>query len=279
MRMLIKRVLTFILSGLCVALLLAASLNMIIQPAQSISSDTSYLHIISGTGSFSSIQDSHTITVNPGQKISGDVTLKTYNAYPSDWVAPLIGTPSWGDRTGSWWLINGWIPTGVSTQESSVDIKAPQEPGTYYLIFAFSCEMYGNQVASSTDWHNGPVVWGDGNDLADMNSTQFAQAQQDGVVTVNWLGADGKYGATDTAADAIKVVVSGNSAIAQDSNDGQLYHDVDPGMILLVMIGITVLAFLALLVVAAVIILLLIIGRSHGKNAGAGKKVEATKKP
>ncbi len=197
------------MSFLCVALLVT-SLNVFILPARSSSGDINNLHIISGTGDFSKITENHTIIVSPGQEINGSVTLSAHNAFPAGWVAPLIGTPSWGDKTSSWWLIYSSLPVGDSTKSTSVDITAPQEPGVYHIIFAFSCEMTGDQVASATDWHAGHDVWGDGNDLADLNSTQVWEAQHNSLLPIIWLSADG-YSPAWTPIDAIDILVSGTA--------------------------------------------------------------------
>lgn len=199
-----------ILTFLCVAIFFVSSLNAFIQPAMSGSDDLNNLHIISGTGDFSAISQDRTITVSPGQEIKGYITLAAHNTFPGSWVVPLIRTPSWGDKTSSWQLIKDWLPTGDSTQETSIDITAPKEPGTYYFIFAFSCEMSGDQVASATDWHAGQDVWDDGNDMADLNSTQVWEAQQNSLLPIIWLSADG-YSPAWTPIDAIDIIVSGTA--------------------------------------------------------------------
>jgi hypothetical protein len=171
------------------------------------------LFIVNGSGTFSSISaTSLTITVSPGQVLSGSVTLDANNPYPSNDIVPLIGTPSWGNDSTSWWLIDGWLPVGSSTRTTNVQLSAPLEPGTYYVIFAFQAEETGDQVASATNWRVGYDVWGDGNDIAEFNATQIAQAQQIGATVDNWLvlGPTGTptYVPISVPADAITVVVS-----------------------------------------------------------------------
>jgi hypothetical protein len=165
------------------------------------------LKIVSGTGMFSSISPTNrTITVSPGQSITGTMTLNANNALTPDAVAPLIGTTSWGDHSSSWWLINSWIPTGSSTQTTNVNVTAPTTPGTYYLIFAFQGEMNGAQVASATNWATGQIVWNDGNDIAGFSAQQIALAQEDGVTLDNRLYTSGYLEACQPS-DAIEIIV------------------------------------------------------------------------
>ena len=188
-------------------------------PTVSGPSPTKYgtLFIVNGSGTFSSVSaTSLTINVSPGQVLSGSVTLDANNSW---WkigdVIPLIGTPSWGNDSTSWWLIDSSLPWGSSIQTANVQLIAPLEPGTYYIIFAFHAEETGDQVASATNWALGYDVWGDGNDIAEFNATQIAQAQQVGGTVDNWLvlGPSGTptYILAPVPAAAITVVVSGTT--------------------------------------------------------------------
>ena len=106
------------------------------------------------------------ITVLPNEAITGTVNVQTDNFLPSDAVAPLGYTATWGDRTTQPVLINGWIATGVQNYGFSVNETAPEMPGTYYLPIAFSGEFTIQEVMSATNWtvSSGPV-WNDGNDV------------------------------------------------------------------------------------------------------------------
>jgi len=169
----------------------------------------STLLLSSGSGTFESVSAANpTIYVSPGQLLSGTVTLIANNNIPPNCVVPLIGTSSWGENSNSWWLIHPCLPYGSSTQTASVNLQAPSEAGTYYIIFAFRGELTGAQMASATNWNVGYLVWNDGNDIADFSSTQISEAQQNGVTVVNWLYAEG-YLLTYTPACAITVIVSG----------------------------------------------------------------------
>jgi hypothetical protein len=167
----------------------------------------STLWIASGSGTFASISTANpAVTVSAGQMLSGTVTLDADNNIIPNAVVPLIGTPSWGDDSSRWWLIDSWLPVGSSTWTTNVQFSAPLQAGTYYVIFAFRGELTGDQVASATNWPVGHDVWGDGNDIAEFSSTQIAQAQQNGVTVDNWLYTNG-YMPTYVPACAITVVV------------------------------------------------------------------------
>jgi hypothetical protein len=153
----------------------------------------SYVHLISGTGSFSTISaGSKVINVVPGAIITGSITMNVKNDMSGSAVAPLIGTTSWGTHSTSFWTVNNWIGTGTGTYTSSdISLTAPSAPGTYYLIFAFNGEMESGQVASTTNWRIGSMQWEDGNDVADYNATQIAEAQANGRTLVNYQFLEG----------------------------------------------------------------------------------------
>ena len=121
-----------IVAFLCVIVLFVNMLDLFILPARSDSDDLCTLHVISGAGDFSSVPNVRSITVAPGQEIRGSVTFLAHNTYPAGWVAPLVGIPSWGDKTRSWWTIVNSLPTGDSTQSASVDLQAPTDAGVYH---------------------------------------------------------------------------------------------------------------------------------------------------
>jgi hypothetical protein len=170
------------------------------------------LQIVSATGSFSSISAANKIlNVPPGLPLNGTVTLSAFDITPGGDIVPLIYTPSWGDDSDSWQLINGWIPIGQSTQQAQVSLTAPSTSGTYQIIFAFAWELTGDQVASASNWELGYDVWDDGNDIAEFNAAQIASAQLHGYALDEWLfrGTNGtpQYEATYVPSDAITLIV------------------------------------------------------------------------
>ncbi len=172
----------------------------------------SYVKIQSGTGSFASVSPSNKrINVEPGAVLSGSVTMSTKNDLAGSDIAPLIGTPSWGAHSTSFWTVNPWISTGTNSYTSSgISLTAPSTAGTYYLIFAFNAEKTGAQVASCTNWRyverGGSELWNDGNDVAGLSASQIAEAQATGRTTVTYRFQTWTQGWT-VPADAIKVVV------------------------------------------------------------------------
>lgn len=173
------------------------------------SGPTGTVQILSGTGSFGLVSGTNkTLSVFPGASIVGTVHLQTFNAGRRDAIAPLVYTPSWGDPSSSWRLVNNWIPTGQSEQTAQVFVTAPAVPGRYFLAFAFQWEKGGDHVASATNWSLGADRWGDGNDIAALSEAQIAEAQANGSTTANWLAGDPpRFILEHLPADVLTVVV------------------------------------------------------------------------
>ena len=187
------------------------------------------IRILSGTGSFASVSDANnTLNVSPGDTINGIISLSVLNLGPGGAVAPLIYTPSWGDNSSSWKLVNGWVHPGQLQQQAQVSLVAPTTPGVYHIIFAMDWEVGGDHVASGTSWaigkdlSNGWVnnydVWNDGNDIADFNADQLSSAQINGWAMNGTLnGPDSThstrwYFPRPLPADAITLVVTGSGS-------------------------------------------------------------------
>ncbi len=169
---------------------------------------TSHVKLQSGTGSFSSISSSSKqITVKPGSAITGAVTVEAQNGAGYS-VGPLIATPSWGTASSSFWVVRDAVTGGTFMYTTSgIDLVAPSTAGTYYLIFAFSDEHSGAQLASCTNWQYwSGEVWGDGNDLAKLSSGQISTAQSTGRVSVSYLFDSGSQPYV-IPVDAVKIVV------------------------------------------------------------------------
>jgi len=176
---------------------------------------------VSGSETFAGIsRENKTVKVDPGSALRGAIALRVLNQGPAFAMAPLIDTPSWGRHQDSWKLISNLRP-GESTWNAQIDERAPVESGVYYMVFAFNLETNGASVASGTNWAAGQPVWDDGNDLAQLNSSQILQAQQFGCVVNRWLTEDGSK-LIYVPADAITIEVtpsSTNGSVSPRSDD------------------------------------------------------------
>jgi len=249
---------------LSIALFCVLSTNSV---AQSTSGVNSTLHIISGTGQFSSVSSNKTIVVPPGEQLNGEITMEKNSIYPDNWSTPMIGTPSWGNASISWWQISNSTPIGKSNLTTQINLTAPETPGIYYIIFAFSCEQTGGQVASATDWHNKEIVWGDGNDLATLNASQIAQLQTKGFVTSIWLGENRKYGPADTIGDAIAVIVSqNNSSLAGTEGTTRPAPTASRGSNFPLNTAAIALGVLVIIIIAVLAVILIVTRRSVAKS-------------
>jgi len=165
----------------------------------------SSIQIKSGTGSFSGITSiNKQIIVGKGSSISGSITMTTINGWASSATIILIGTPSWGNPQTSYWSFGSVVTS--STQIATTSLSAPSTSGTYYLIFIFSGEKNGAEVASLTNWAYGNPKWGDGNDVATFDSNQISEAQSTGRTIVNLLLQTG-YELISMPCDAVTIVV------------------------------------------------------------------------
>ena len=170
----------------------------------------STLSIGSGTGAFSALTSSHKETVvAPGQRISGSITLTSVNRY--GYPTSFIGTPSWGDPSLAYWTITNSLANGTSTLSVPVDLTAPTQPGTYHLFFA-ALDNSPTGTASQTVPFSASPVWNDGNDIASLNGSQVAQAQDYGFILNNLLFVTNKTSSTYflgyVAVDVVKITVS-----------------------------------------------------------------------
>jgi hypothetical protein len=130
---------------------------------------------------------SNEINVKAGANISGKVNLKSTNARSGGDVVPIIYQPSWGTRQTSFSTVTDWVGTGLRELSLNLNLTAPSAAGTYFIYFASSAEITSAQVAASHNWHVDPVIWGDGNDIADLNlnESQMAQSRTFGFAVIN----------------------------------------------------------------------------------------------
>jgi len=169
------------------------------------------IQIVSGTGSFAEVTpQSKLVNVAAGAVLQGAVILRVLNQGPNFAIAPLVQTRSWGDHRTSWKQISLLHP-GETTVTAQIDERAPLEMGTYHYLFAFQLELSGGNVASGTNWTRRQDVWNDGNDIAELDSSQIRQAQKFGCVVDSWLVEEGPQ-LFYVPADAITIEVAHSTA-------------------------------------------------------------------
>jgi hypothetical protein len=157
--------------------------------------ETSTCTLVSGTLNGTELDaDDPALSVEPGEAVSGTVTVETYNAGSSSDTAPLAATTSWGDHETSHWGVSADIPTGAASFDVEISTTAPTDEGTYYLYFTWYWEKTYDNVMSLTNWqHSGGDVWDDDVDVADWDDFQAQQGIDNGWVETWYLDDTGEY--------------------------------------------------------------------------------------
>ena len=152
------------------------------------------------------------VTVAPATRLEGSVNL----VYRSTWSTAavfLCGTASWGSpRTAGWTVQPLSTPTLSTLRTAPVDLRAPEVPGHYRIIFALYADRSCDFILSATNWKENEAVWDDGNDLAAMDSATVHEAVMRGTISVRQLRTDAdkpprSYQPTAFGAAVIDVIV------------------------------------------------------------------------
>ena len=124
------------------------------------------------------------INVLPEQAIAGNVTCRYYGSrsIPSV-IVPFGYTWTWGNRSSSMVTLSSNIPQTESTSTYSLNLQAPLDEGTYYILFGLRGEYNMSQIFSCTNWTAGSPVWNDGNDYFDMDDNTLFFAHENGYVS------------------------------------------------------------------------------------------------
>lgn len=146
------------------------------------------------------------VSLGAGAAIKGKLIIKHTNSVSSSSMVPVIWTPSWGDHATSFKTITTWVGAGEKNIEVPLDLKAPQNAGTHYILVASAAQTAGKWVASVTAWTAGTAKWNDGNDVAGWNMDIIGDISR-GCVDINELDKDGKYNRTAYGAAYLKLVV------------------------------------------------------------------------
>jgi len=148
-----------------------------------------------------------TLTVNSGGSITGSLNVQAIYSGPPNNVVPFGYTPSWGSHSVSYETIDGWIPVGASNYTEPINLAAPNDAGTYYLIFATNCEMELGWTMSQTNWTTETMSWDDGNDIADLVESELQSSLSTGYLYLDMLLKDA-YRSTTYGIAYVKIIVT-----------------------------------------------------------------------
>jgi len=140
------------------------------------------IQVIDGALNGTSISSSSPqIFADLGQSLTGSFRVGVQNNRPGSAITPLAATTTWGDPQTSYWGINSWVAPGYTEHTVSVDVIAPTEIGTYYLVVALGGVYNYDQLMSGTHpaW---AAVWGTGHEVALLPSSTFEDAITNGNV-------------------------------------------------------------------------------------------------
>ncbi len=136
--------------------------------------------------------EDRSFTVSTDTYFMGTIMIETLNGFESSANVPLGVTNTWDGNESAYWLEQLNIENGTNTYSIDVHETAPSTPGTYYLIVAFNEADSIEEVFSCTDSAvSSAPVWNDGNDIADWDSAQLADADSYGAAETQYLYSDG----------------------------------------------------------------------------------------
>ena len=162
-----------------------------------------------GTLNGTSINPSNPVlTVNSGGSITGTLKVQAIYSGPSGNVVPFGYTPSWGSHSSSYVTVNSDLPVGTTPYNVSINLNAPLTSGTYFLIFATSCEMNLGWTMSRTNWTTGSMSWNDGKDIADLTESNLDDSLSTGYLSLDMLEGS-SYKTSTYGITYVKIVVSG----------------------------------------------------------------------
>jgi hypothetical protein len=127
------------------------------------------------------------LTVNSGGSITGTLKVQAIYSGPSNNVVPFGYTPSWGPHSSSYVTVISDLPVGTNTYNVPINLNAPSTSGTYFLIFATSCEMNLGWTMSRTNWTTGTMSWNDGKDIADLTESNLDDSLSTGYLYLDML--------------------------------------------------------------------------------------------
>ncbi len=172
------------------------------------SASAHYINLEGGTLAGQPLSDSlWTINVLPNQDITGNVLCEAYGSRSGPGVIVPFGyTWTWGSRSNAIVTLDTNLPQSPSDWNVPINLTAPSDPGTYYILFGARGEYNMQQIFSMTNWATGKVVWNDGNDFHDMDDATLSYAHDHGNAPWTLLTPSG-YVASTPGVMPIKVNV------------------------------------------------------------------------
>ncbi len=121
-----------------------------------------------------------TLRAHPNERIAGTLETK----YQSNFGAATVVmgmTPTWGRpessaRLASYLLANA----GTRVRQDTISLVALEQPGVYFILFAYAPEADERYVLSATNWTMGAPLWGNGDDLASWGIERLTRAAKAG---------------------------------------------------------------------------------------------------
>jgi hypothetical protein len=145
------------------------------------------------------------IDVSSGEAIQGSFDMRFTHNRASTVVFPLAASPNWGERDSVFWLESSDMRNG-RTYTVDVDLIAPDQPGTYFLVAASFDTYTAAEVMSATSYHASRPVWNNGDDVYDWSSLLLEEAMSEGQVFAPQYNGD-VWRMRMFAANAVKIIV------------------------------------------------------------------------
>jgi hypothetical protein len=137
--------------------------------------------VLNGTRS---VERTPRIQVAPGEAITGTVRVR-YTTRGRDLLYVMAQAASWGLGVKDTVTVRSLL-AGVSgaTFSFPVQLRAPDVPGDYWILWTHGTEPSASWLLSSTNWQCKTPIWSDGNDLVTQPDSILRAALAVGTLTV-----------------------------------------------------------------------------------------------
>ena len=127
-----------------------------------------------------------TIRVRPGEAITGTVRFR-YTTRSRSLLYMLAQTTTWGRPEQDTLTVRSLLAGVVDARMSiGLDLRAPETPGDYWILWTQEAEPSGVWLLSGTNWRCRRPRWNDGNDLASFPDSTLAAAVRRGGLSVEF---------------------------------------------------------------------------------------------